>query len=112
MLCRAVFTVIQDAGACSGLHQQPTEDEEALLDIVALLLQLLAALLLQTFPARPVVGSLDPSLAADTAAALLKVCMCAMRGPDMLMVCRLLDSQQGAACFHKHMRSVLQSGCG
>ena len=70
-----MFTDVQGAGACSGVHQQPTEDEEAVMDIVALLLQLLAALLLESSPARPAVGSLDPSLAADTAAALLKVRM-------------------------------------
>jgi hypothetical protein len=39
-----------------------------------LILQLFEALLLEPCPARPAVGDLDPTLAADTALALLQVC--------------------------------------
>jgi hypothetical protein len=47
--------------------------DDAVQDLVVLLVQLLAALLLEPSPARPAVGSLDANLATDTAATLLQV---------------------------------------
>lgn len=44
-------------------------------DLLPLVLELLAALLLEPCAARPAVGGLDPSLAADSALALLQVCL-------------------------------------
>lgn len=51
-----------------------TADEEAVQDILPLAVQLLAALLLEPSAARPPVGCLDSSCAAQTAATLLQVC--------------------------------------
>jgi hypothetical protein len=44
-------------------------------DLLPLILQLLAALLLELCAARPAVGDLDSSLAADSALVLLQVCL-------------------------------------
>lgn len=47
--------------------------DDAVQDLLVLLVQLLAALLLEPSPARPAAGSLDANLATDTAATLLQV---------------------------------------
>lgn len=56
-------------------------------DMVVLLVQLLAALLLEASPARPAVGSLDATLAADAAAALMQVRVLQLLGVQEEVLC-------------------------